>query len=951
MTSTSFFDAPGGIRKEGNSQTLTFTRETGTTGNVCWSPTPPSPATGCGTPSGNYSGGVLIGSRAPIDQNNKPKDGVCCYTADPTMNQMEFAGDKLDGAYVLWSSNTDISTGCVTVTGLDPTCSTYYFAFFAIDNVCRYNQDGIYSYSQDLRGPKIECVSGKQTIQLNGAKLTDTLPGTADLTINHPIELVVDGNPISLVLRGPQLSTYQSVVTELETAWMRTFTSITSEYPPLYGQFVLEDQKWYQHTGYQYQTISPIVQTSDPAIKADGDLWYDITTGQLQEYVGSSWTNVDNTIVFSRDPSIPTTDMYWFDGITARQFDGNVWINKPHLITGDDPLTPPSLTGAAVWKNGDVFSRWNISRNRWIPTPVLVYDGDTDIIPVGTLWFDTTTVVTNSWNGTDWQPVASVISTSVPSTPVAHQLWVDPVAKTGKKYNTFTATWDTVSVTFYHKPITEETAGDLHFIPLTGALRTYDGLTNSWKIVTEHLFNQNTDPTQPPQIVLGTIWLNTSQGLWYVRDSGEWQGIEMLQSVAEPSNIIAGFWYNPTTLLWYERNGNVWTPVAPVISANDPTTPLLGTTWFDGTELRQFDGTGWSLQQYETTLTNVSIGTRWIDLNQQAHAWDGKQWVSVDAPYAISVDQSDNVVISSTTCGSESYVEIVNSPLLTSTLKLILCRPVPGNDGTTGIPMYSEIGVGTDGSSDERRHIIDNLYMRLGAPTISVELTREQMDLAVQRGLDYMRRDSGAGYNRGYFFLDLHPGQQHYTLTSKAVGFNKIVDVLYLYRPRGGFLNSTFGGEIYGQQLIQQLYVSGTFDILSYHLLASYQSVVAKLFASELQYSWTERTRKLSILRKIARTERILVDAVIEKTEQDLFTDRMTKNWIENWALTEAKIMLGDMRGKFSTLPGAGGAISLNADVLKADAAAMQEQLRKELDDYNASDIETWGLGSSITKG
>jgi hypothetical protein len=277
--------------------------------------------------------------------------------------------------------------------------------------------------------------------------------------------------------------------------------------------------------------------------------------------------------------------------------------------------------------------------------------------------------------------------------------------------------------------------------------------------------------------------------------------------------------------------------------------------------------------------------------------------------------------------------------------------PVPGNDGNDGTPTYDMLGVGTDGSTAERRQIIDNLYMRLGAPSINVELTREQMDLAVQRGLDYIRRDSGAGYNRGYFFLDIRAGQQDYILSSKTVGFNKIVDIMFLYRPRGGFLNSTFGGEIYGQQMIQQLYVSGTFDILSYHLLASYQTVVQKLFASDFQFQFNERTRKLSIMRKIARNERILVDAIIEKTEQDLFTDRMTKNWIENWALSEAKIMLGDMRGKYSSLPGAGGAVTMNGSELKSDAIAMQDRLLKQLDDYNVSDIETWGLGSSIVKG
>jgi hypothetical protein len=104
-------------------------------------------------------------------------------------------------------------------------------------------------------------------------------------------------------------------------------------------------------------------------------------------------------------------------------------------------------------------------------------------------------------------------------------------------------------------------------------------------------------------------------------------------------------------------------------------------------------------------------------------------------------------------------------------------------------------------------------------------------------------------------------------------------------------------------------------------------------------------------MRSIGYAERILIDAVIERTEQDLLTDRMTKNWIEDWALSEAMIMLGNMRGKFSSLAGAGGSITLNAESLKSEAVAMQTALIQELEDFVASDIETWGIGASITKG
>ena len=41
----------------------------------------------------------------------------------------------------------------------------------------------------------------------------------------------------------------------------------------------------------------------------------------------------------------------------------------------------------------------------------------------------------------------------------------------------------------------------------------------------------------------------------------------------------------------------------------------------------------------------------------------------------------------------------------------------------------------------------------------------------------------------------------------------------------------------------------------------------------------------------------------------------------------------------------------MNAESLKAESIALKEKLTKELDDFIASDVGAWGLGSSIVKG
>ena len=957
MTSQTFFDAPGGIRREGNEQTLTFTRTSPTTGTVCWTPVPPT-GPSCGTPTGHYAGGVLVGSTSPISQGDKPTDGTCCYTGDPTLSTQLFAGDTLGNAKVLWSSNTDRATSCIDVTGLDGNCAAYYFAFFAIDGTCRYNQDGIYSYSQTLSTSIIQCTQGSQCLFANGARPTDLLalqtPGSAvdPATQTFPIQVNVDGVSTSLVLRGSQLTTYQSLVDELNTAWQRTgSTPIESANPPHYGEFVTVGGLWYQFDGTTSRQIFPLIQATDPHAPTVNDIWVNRITGELVVWNGSMWVTPSSPVIrFPQDPTVVGCDQLWYDGNGARRFDGITWIDQITYNSINDPAASPALNCNAFWHHGNVFSRWNDKALAWTQISVLSFPTDPLLVPNGTMLFNPMTLTLQLWNGLIWVSQQFVNSTTTPASPVANTLWFNPSANQLSKFNGLTSTWGSVQVSIATKPINNISVGELWFNTSTLTLHEYS--SSGWIDVTATTHTSSIDPSLPVAIPQGALWKTTSQ--WFIRSGSIWSGVDVIESSTDPRTLSSGFWFNPITATWYQRNGASWSVVTPTFTtAYDPVTPQLGATWFNGTSLfQQTTLTTWTMVPFSTTLVVTVTGQRWLNtMSGSMFVWSGTTWIEQHPPYVAAFNANNDIVVTSAACGEPSYIEFTDAPILFSLLRFTTARPTPGLDGKSGTPMYAELGVGTDGSVDERRMIIDNLYTRLGHPVINVELTRAQMDLAVQKGLDYIRRDSGAGYNRGYFFLDLNAGQQHYTLTSKTVGYNKIVDVLYVYRPRGGFLNSTFGGEIYGQQMLQQLYVSGTFDILTYHLLASYQSVVAKLFASDFQYDWSERTRVLAIKRKIGRGERVLIDAVIERTEQDLLTDRITKNWVENWALSEAKMMLAEMRGKYQSLPGAGGAISMNGAELKGDAQAMQDKLKQEIYDFVASDVETWGIGASITRG
>jgi hypothetical protein len=200
--------------------------------------------------------------------------------------------------------------------------------------------------------------------------------------------------------------------------------------------------------------------------------------------------------------------------------------------------------------------------------------------------------------------------------------------------------------------------------------------------------------------------------------------------------------------------------------------------------------------------------------------------------------------------------------------------------------------------------------------------------------------------------MQIVPETQYYTMSNKAAGYNKIVNIMGVYRLTSAFLSSAHGAGVYGQIVLQHLYNMGTFDLLSYHIISEYVELMEILFAGRITFTWNEQTRQLHLLHRFAFAERmVLIEASVERTEQDLLSDRWTMPWIRRYALAQSRIALAEIRGKFSTLPGAGGGVSLNAADLRQAGVNEIELCLKDLEDYVTDAPEEMGMGASFILG
>ena len=61
-------------------------------------------------------------------------------------------------------------------------------------------------------------------------------------------------------------------------------------------------------------------------------------------------------------------------------------------------------------------------------------------------------------------------------------------------------------------------------------------------------------------------------------------------------------------------------------------------------------------------------------------------------------------------------------------------------------------------------------------------------------------------------------------------------------------------------------------------MVASYIEQMEHMFAAKISFTWNERSRELTIYNVSGRNEIVLIECAIERTENDLLTDRRTED-------------------------------------------------------------------------
>lgn len=956
-----FHDTPKQIINEGEQITVSLKR-TNSTGIVSWNI--PKSTGGCDSLS-IYNGALITIDTTPTAIEKFPIDGRK-YVADPTANPELHLGDKIGTALVV--GYVDNTTTQLTVSDLN-TEIPYYISLHAISNVQTYHQSGVHSYSLPITGLKTPNTSAFHKIRVGGSGVGVSLsdPTNLDPTKTYDLPIITDyDKKYALTFDAATIQTYGALIDQINLQAMLIDAPLQSPIIPNSGMYyyIANTYECFLWNGTQLIPKKVLVKDSAPSIIVANQYWYNPETKTL--YVSNSlgiWTPV-SFITRSTDPLDIDCGYYWYKTNENKLYlwNGTVWLDTTLLIQTTDPILQFKLDCNSYWFDENKSELYKLSKccSKWVNVLAMYSPTNPHTPTINDLWFDDKDQQLFKWDGVNYIGQVVLINETLPSNLLPGQYWYKPSTMILVERIDLATTIEVDYLIWDSNP-TIPVVGSLWWNSTNDTLHQWDGLTDTW-IQIEHFYIDNQDPLTYT-LDVGVVW--TVDNVVYKKwDGSEWLVIQVTNLNVDPHNMALGTIWFDGVIFKQLISGNVWTNLQLITQEHNPYIPIIDDFWYDSNDdiLYRFNGSNWINVNYSPSNLKPGKGYTYFDTTlNKLRTWNGYGWIDGEAKFTARLsDDGQYIILETSLTGSYARIETpytnnvvagtyqqalgsvpaIFADMIPSAYPLI---PVKGGDGLQGNPSYMQTGVGTDGTVDERRDLIDSTRYQLGYPTVEVELTKQQIGLAIDNAFDTLRMRSGMAYKRGFYFLQIVPGQQKYLMTDRKIGYNKITSVLKIHRVTSAFLSNPEGQGVYGQMALQNLYNMGSFDLISYHLVSQYIETMEQLFATNVMFDWNEDIRTLSIFKQFYKPERVLMEVTVERTEQDMLKDRYLKFWIERYTLCQCRIMLAEVRGKYGSLPGSGGGVTLNANELTARADTDMIELLDQIDNYIINNPEEYG--------
>lgn len=227
--------------------------------------------------------------------------------------------------------------------------------------------------------------------------------------------------------------------------------------------------------------------------------------------------------------------------------------------------------------------------------------------------------------------------------------------------------------------------------------------------------------------------------------------------------------------------------------------------------------------------------------------------------------------------------------------------------------------------------IRDFILARLGHPVVRVELTSFQLKICIEESISKFAYHAPF-WNRQFATFQASAGINQYVLPPQIAHNLSYVNyrkTLLTIQQAAHNLEYDFFIKYF-----QDNFIHGDFRLGDFYLLQQHLEMARKVLGQEGAFDLING-RVLQLYPTPAITpEPVIVEyrAVDSNTIHPAY-----RNWIQRYALAIAKGVLGEIRGKYSSLPSPGGGTNLNGNALTQasmqEKQALEEELRSEIEE------------------
>lgn len=244
-----------------------------------------------------------------------------------------------------------------------------------------------------------------------------------------------------------------------------------------------------------------------------------------------------------------------------------------------------------------------------------------------------------------------------------------------------------------------------------------------------------------------------------------------------------------------------------------------------------------------------------------------------------------------------------------------------------------------------KQNLIDYVRLQLGDQIIDLELDPAHYEAAYQRTIGTYRQRANNAYEEAYIFMYLVKDENIYTLPQE------VMSVRQIFRRTFGDATGPFASNFdpFAQAslnvYLMNFNVAG--GLATYDFYSQYVELAARMFGGYVNYTYNPVTKKLQIVRDPRGTgEAVLLWTYQLKPEIQLLSDMQISQWVRDYMVGAAKMIIGEAREKFASIAGPQGGTALNGAAMKAEAQAIMDTKIEELKLYvDASQPLTWVIG------